>query len=206
MIVALGSTREPKIRAVRNALALIKESVPDFGDGRYQLVSRAAPSGTSPTPQSTAELMAGARHRAESLLETLHSERETPDLSIGLEGGIGSESGLDGRSRIFFLESWAYVTNGSRSAFGSSGCLPLPEDVVEAVVNRGEDLGPVADRLYEQKDVAGHQGTFGILTKELVTREDAFVRSLLHALAPFYNQTAYAVKDGLDASCPPALG
>ena len=206
MIVALGSTRKPKIRAVRRALALIMESVPAFGHGSYQFVSRATPSRTSSTPQSTAELMAGARHRAESLLEMLRSEREAPVLSIGLEGGIGSENGLDGSPRLFFLESWAYVTNGHRCAFGSSGCLPLPEDVVDAVVNRGEDLGPVADRLYEQKDVAGHQGTFGILTTELVTREDAFVRSLLHALAPFYNQTAYGVKDSLDAGCPPWLG
>lgn len=203
MIVALGSTREPKIRAVRRALDLIKVSVPTFGDGAYQLVSRATPSGTSPTPQSTEELMAGARHRAESLFETLRSEGEAPLLAIGLEGGIGSENGLGGTPRLFFLESWAYVTNGRSSAFGSSGCLPLPEEVVDAVVNRGEDLGPVADRLYEQKDVAGHQGTFGILTKELVTREEAFVRSLLHALAPFYNETTYGVKDRSDAGCPP---
>jgi non-canonical (house-cleaning) NTP pyrophosphatase len=67
--------------------------------------------------------------------------------------------------------------------------------VIEAVVNRGEDLGPVADKLFEQVDVAGHQGTFGILTADLITREDAFVRSLLHALAPFYNRAAYKVKE-----------
>ena len=196
MIVALGSTREPKIRAAQRALTLIKERIPAFLAGDYQLLSRAAPSGTSPTPQSTAELMAGARNRAESLIQTLSSEAQAPDLSIGLEGGIGSETGLDGKSRLYFLESWAYVTNGRQGVFGSSGCLPLPDDVVEAVVNRGEDLGPVADKLYEQEDVAGHQGTFGILTADLITREDAFVRSLLHALAPFYNQSAYRVKDG----------
>jgi non-canonical (house-cleaning) NTP pyrophosphatase len=69
--------------------------------------------------------------------------------------------------------------------------------VIEAVVNRGEDLGPAADKLFEQEDVAGHQGTFGILTAELITREDAFVRSLLHALAPFYNRAAYRVKESL---------
>ena len=36
------------------------------------------------------------------------------------------------------------------------------------------------------------KGTFGVLTADLVTREEAFVRALLHALAPFYNASAYA--------------
>jgi inosine/xanthosine triphosphatase len=195
MIVALGSTREPKIRAAYRALNLIRERVPAFLQEDYELVSRSAPSGTSPTPQSTSELMAGAKNRAEALIRTLSLESRPPDLSIGLEGGIGSESGLGGQSRLFYLESWAYVTNGRRGVFGSSGCLPLPDAVIEAVVNRGEDLGPVADKLFEQEDVAGHQGTFGILTADLITREDAFVRSLLHALAPFYNQAAYRAKE-----------
>jgi non-canonical (house-cleaning) NTP pyrophosphatase len=97
----------------------------------------------------------------------------------------------DGEQPSFLLESWAYATDGVDGFFGSSGCLPLPRYLVEAVVEKGEDLGPAANRIFEQEDVAGRQGTFGILTADVITREEAFVRAVLHALAPFYNRATY---------------
>jgi non-canonical (house-cleaning) NTP pyrophosphatase len=138
--------------------------------------------------------MGGAKHRAEKLFDTLTAEGEKEILSLGLEGGLVSEVGGNGAERLYLLESWAYVTDGVHGFFGSSGCLPLPEALVTAVIDCGEDLGPAADELYRQRNVAGRQGTFGILTGEVVTREDAFVRAILHALAPFYNRNAYDVQ------------
>ena len=61
------------------------------------------------------------------------------------------------------------------------------------MLDRGEDLGPAADRYFERRDVAGHEGTFGVLTNGIITREEAFARSMLHALAPFYNAGAYSL-------------
>jgi non-canonical (house-cleaning) NTP pyrophosphatase len=61
------------------------------------------------------------------------------------------------------------------------------------VLGRGEDLGRAADHYFERRDVAGHEGTFGVLTNGVVTREEAFARSMLHALAPFYNAVAYSL-------------
>lgn len=191
MLVALGSKKEPKVRAAQRAFSMLQDHVPGFLDGEFRLIARAAPSGTSPTPRSTVELMAGARNRAETLLKSLRAEGKTPDLSLGLEGGLVSEVGVDGQQTLFMLEAWAYATNGTLGSFGSSGCLPLPNELAEAVIERGEDLGPVADRYFHRENVAGRQGTFGFLTAEIVTREEAFVRALLHALAPFYNRIVY---------------
>jgi non-canonical (house-cleaning) NTP pyrophosphatase len=91
-----------------------------------------------------------------------------------------------------FLESWAFVTDGTRGFFGGSGRIPLPDELASAVLERGEDLGPAADRFFQRRDVAGREGTFGVLTGGVITREDAFARSMLHALAPFYNEVAYS--------------
>ena len=191
MIVAVGSTRGPKVEAVRRALSILKERFPGFFRDELRLIARAVSSGTASTPLSTSELMEGAQRRAQGLFEILAEEGTVPKLSIGLEGGLRSESeGLE--EPVVSLEAWAYATDGVSGFFGSSGCLPLPRELVEAVVGRGEDLGPAADKFYGQQDVAGRQGTFGVLTADLVTREEAFVRALLHALAPFYNASAYA--------------
>jgi non-canonical (house-cleaning) NTP pyrophosphatase len=194
LIVAIGSTRGPKVEAVRRALTILKERFPGFFREDLRLIARAVRSGTASTPLSTAELMEGAQTRAQGLFEILSEEGTVPALSIGLEGGLRSETadGID--QRVVSLEAWAYATDGVSGYFGSSGCLPLPDELVHAVVERGEDLGPAADKFYGQQDVAGRQGTFGVLTADLVTREEAFVRALLHALAPFYNASAYAAR------------
>ncbi len=194
MIVAVGSTRGPKVEAVRRALAILRKRFPHFLPGAVQLIARSMPSGTSSTPRSTTELTAGARNRAKTLFEVLSSEGTVPSLSLGLEGGLLSEVGLDGNRSCFLLEGWAYATDGVRGFFGSSGCLPIPDHLAEAVVELGEELGSAADKLYRQTDIAGRQGTFGVLTADVITREDAFVRALLHALAPFYNSKAYVCR------------
>ena len=199
MIVAIGSTRGPKVEAVRRALSILKERFPGFLRDDLRLIARTVSSGTASTPLSTAELMEGARTRGQALFETLSEEGTVPALAIGLEGGLRSETAAGRDEPVVSLEAWAYVTDGVNGFFGSGGCLPLPEELVLAVVDRGEDLGPATDKFYGQQDVAGRQGTFGVLTAELVTREEAFVRALLHALAPFYNASAYARRDRSEA-------
>ena len=205
LIVAIGSTRGPKVEAVRRALAILKERFPGFLSDDLRLIARTVPSGTASTPLSSRELMEGARTRAQGLFEVLTEEGTVPALSIGLEGGLRRETGEGDIEPVVLLEAWAYATDGVHGFFGSSGCLPLPGELVRAVLEDGVDLGPAADEFYGQQDVAGRQGTFGILTAELVTREEAFVRALLHALAPFYNASAYATRIE-DASRPSKKG
>jgi inosine/xanthosine triphosphatase len=184
-VVALGTTRAPKVRAVRRALSEIRGRFPRFLAGEIRLEPRSVPSGVPETPRTTTEAMSGARSRAEGALRQVLSEGLQPALGIGLEGGVVAESGLS------FLHSWAYVTNGAEGHFGSSGSVPLPPELVRAVMEEGEDLGEAADRYFERREVAANEGTFGVLTGMMVSREEAFARSLIHALAPFYNAVAY---------------
>ena len=76
MILAVGTTRDPKIRAVRRALDVLSQSFPDFLNQELQLVARSTPSGAPATPCCTAELMGGARYRAEKLFDALRTEGE----------------------------------------------------------------------------------------------------------------------------------
>jgi len=157
LIVAVGSTRGPKVEAVRRALAILKERFPGFLGDDLRLIARAVPSGTASTPLSSAELMEGARKRAQGLFEVLSEEGSVPALSIGLEGGLRTETAEAGDEPVVSLEAWAYATDGVKGFFGSSGCLPLPSELVRAVLEDGADLGPAADEFYGQQDVAGRQ-------------------------------------------------
>src|ERR1700683_4457267 len=66
IIVAVGSTRKPKLRAVTEALkAFAPKLVPDAD---FEVVGVEVESGVSSTPSCCEELMRGARQRVEALV------------------------------------------------------------------------------------------------------------------------------------------
>src|ERR1700691_1700009 len=74
IIVAVGSTRKPKLRAVTEALnAFAPKLVPD---GDFEVVGLEVESGVSPTPTSSEELMRGARQRVETLVQLARETRK----------------------------------------------------------------------------------------------------------------------------------
>ncbi|MGC2831165.1 MAG: DUF84 family protein, partial [Candidatus Acidiferrum sp.] len=86
IIVAVGSTRKPKLQAVTKALsAFAPKLVPD---GDFEVVGVEVESGVSPTPSSCEELMRGARHRVEALVLLARETRKPWRFFIGLEGGL----------------------------------------------------------------------------------------------------------------------
>lgn len=186
IIVAVGSTRRPKLDAVRAALATAGPHL--RGDAQFEVVGVDVPSGVGHTPLSRDDLMAGARQRAEALRK-IARERGVPwKLFAGLEGGLDVLE-QDGR-RLVFLESWAYVsdTNG-RSAFGRSGGVMIPEELARRVVDEGIELSTAIDAFAGQRGVRDAQGAWGVLTHNLITRQEAFRVAVVSALAPFFGRT-----------------
>src|SRR5271170_3765504 len=105
VLVAVGSTRQPKLNAVSEALRAFG---PALAPGvEIRVVGEEVPSGVGHTPLSRAELMAGARGRAEALVRLARERQETWRYFVGLEGGLDVVH-EDGR-RLAFLESWAFV-------------------------------------------------------------------------------------------------
>lgn len=189
MLIAIGSTRGPKVEAAKEVMLLLKSrffSKPDD----LEFIERAVPSGVPEMPLSLHELMAGARNRAEHLRHELAAEKTSPHFFIGLEGGFVVTE-VNGK-RECFLQNWAYVSDGRRGAFGASGAIPIPKAIAVEVIDRGRELAQVIDEFSQRSDVRSNEGTWGILTRDLISRKDAFKIALLNALAPFYNPRAYS--------------
>jgi non-canonical (house-cleaning) NTP pyrophosphatase len=82
IIVAVGSTRKPKLRAVTEALkAFAPKLVPD---GDFEVVGLEVESGVSLTPSSSEELMRGARQRVERLVQLARETRKPWRYFVGL--------------------------------------------------------------------------------------------------------------------------
>jgi inosine/xanthosine triphosphatase len=189
IIIAVGSNRRPKLNAVREALDLIGPSF--WEEAQFEIFGVEVPSGVRHTPLSREHIMKGARQRAEALLQLAREKNEPWRFFVGLEGGLDvmRENGL----RQVFLENWAYVSDGKGpGAFGRSGAVLIPEPLARRVVDQGVELAEAIDAYAGGHGIRDAQGAWGVLTRNLITRQDAFRIALVSAFAPFFNREIYS--------------
>ena len=167
--IAVGSRRQPKVEAVRATLAEIDPRWP------WHIEAFEVESGVRETPLDREEIRLGARRRVENLIQQVPGF----DLYVGMEGGLESSGGS------VWLENWAYASDGVRGYFGSGGAVPLPPAIIEQTLRRGRSLAEVIDELAGRADIRSQEGTWGVLTRNLITRQHTFRDALVNALAPF---------------------
>jgi inosine/xanthosine triphosphatase len=211
IIVAVGSTRRPKLDAVTEALVSIRSAfaanqlAPELD---FEVAGAEVPSGVRHTPLSREDLMTGARQRAEALVQMARTENKPWKYFVGLEGGIDVVAGPDvmpnldvipdvdivreAGKRWVFLENWAYVTDGtSLGAFGQSGAVLIPDSLAKTVVDDGIELSEAIDAFAGRHNIRDAEGAWGILTRNLISRQEAFRVAVLNAFAPFFNRGVY---------------
>jgi inosine/xanthosine triphosphatase len=187
ILVAVGSTRRPKLSAVTQA---VQAFAPALGAGtEFEVVGFDVESGVSHTPSSRTELMRGARQRADALVHLAREKGEAWRYFVGLEGGLDVVPEDSGR-RVF-LESWAYVTDGAQGHYGRSGGVELPEALAHEVLEKGVELAVAIDRFAGAVGIRDAQGAWGVLSGNLITRQEAFRVAVVAAFAPFYNAKMY---------------
>jgi inosine/xanthosine triphosphatase len=178
--VFIGSTRPAKVEGARDALAAVARLDARFVQPDIQTHDLTA---IAPTmPMSVAEIVRGARVRARALVR-LPAFMSPADLAVGLEGGLDALV-IEGK-RLWMLETWAAVSDGSRWGLGAGPALMLPDAVAHRVL-AGEELGDVIDEL-AGVGVRGTRGAWGLLTCDAIGRRDAFRLAVTAALAPFFN-------------------
>lgn len=188
IIVAVGSTRRPKLNAVWEALTVFGPSID--AEAQFDVAGVEVQSGVTHTPLSRAEIMAGARQRAEALVRLRDARSEPWEFFVGLEGGLDVIA--NGDARVVFLENWAYVSDGKRGAFGQSGAILIPESLAKRVVDEGVELAQAIDEFAGGRGIRDAQGAWGVLTRNMITRQDAFRVAVINAFAPFYNRELYS--------------
>lgn len=183
MKIAVGSTRESKLSAVRSGLARIAEVVPGWSDA--EIVGRAIEFDAPPMPLSDEQLIDGARARAFAVQASLAAESSFADYCVGMEGGFHTLSIQN--IQHTFLRGWVCVADGEREFFGSTGSISVPTWLARRVIDERRELGAVIDEVTREKDVRSRQGTWGVLSLDLITRSASFETAVIAAFAPFYN-------------------
>ena len=157
----------------------------------FNVVGVDVPSGVSHTPASRAELMAGARNRANAVAALGRQHGEDWRYFVGLEGGLDVVH--DNGRRIAFLESWAFVADAAgHESWGHAGGVALPESLAAEVLDRGVELSVAIDAFAGRQGIRDAQGAWGVLTQDLITRQDVLRTAVINAFAPFFNAAAYS--------------
>jgi len=160
-----------------------------FGAGTNEVSGYEVDSGVSHTPTSREELMLGARQRAEALEVKLRGAGVVVDFFVGVEGGL--DVVIEGGVRRVFLESWAYVCNRERGHYGRSGGIELPPALAESVLSQGVELATAIDEFAGAVGIRDGQGAWGVLSGNLISRQDSFPIAAIAAFAPFFNVAIY---------------
>lgn len=132
-------------------------------------------------PLTMDEIVDGARARARALLDVKEAPGTPVRLAVGVEGGLAPLAS----GGAWTLQTWAAVSDGGRWSCGGGPSLLIPDSIARRVCD-GEELGDVIDEL-AGSSVRGTRGAWGVLTRDLIDRRDAFRLAVLAALAPFYN-------------------
>jgi non-canonical (house-cleaning) NTP pyrophosphatase len=191
MIIYVGSTRSAKLDGTRLALEAIGAIDARFRD--VDLRARDLTAVAPRMPMTEAEIVAGARVRVEALLKLAREDGAPGAIAIGLEGGLAPapDGGGPGWPQ-HTLRAWACASNGRRSGLGAGGAIAVPDDIVREVA-AGRELGDVIDER-AGFDTRSTRGAWGVLTRDLFGRREAFRTAVLAALAPFYNTDLYELQ------------
>jgi len=177
--ILVASARPAKVEAVRAAIDRITSI--DLRFTSFTLQTADAGAAAPAMPMSDRETLAGAIARAQVVARTA----SPPFLALGLEGGLAPLPGVAGT----MLVSWAAATDGTRWGYGCGGSILVP-DAIAREVRAGRELGDVIAEMAGEA-IRGTRGAWGLLTRDLIGRRDAFTVATLAALAPFYNAGAY---------------
>lgn len=168
MKVAVGSTNPVKINATKQAFAKV------WPKKKWEIVGVEVGSGVSSQPLSDEESLKGAKNRAKAAIKIAKA-----DFGVGLEGGIHETNGL------WFDTGWAVVVDKKGTlGIGTSIRMQSPPSMMK-YVKKGMELGDVDDMFFGKKNTKHKQGHFGLMSKGVLMREEAYQHGVISALVRF---------------------
>lgn len=178
--VAVGSTNEAKIRAVRNVFAQV------FG---LVEVTSVEPSGQAKKQPMEDQTIEGAIVRAKEALA-----RTSADFGVGIEAGLFFNRAL---GKYLDVQYCVVVDASDHMTVGHGPGFEYPPEVVRSVL-QGGTVGDTMSRITGIDDIGRKQGSIGYLSEGLMDRTSLSEIAVLMALIPRIRRELY--EEGYQAS------
>lgn len=175
MLIAIWSTRKPKIEAVESAIW----SCPYFHWQKIEYRTQKVNSNVSDMPLNTEEIM----HWAKNRVKNLRIEIDNADFYIWLEWWT---SKIWNRCFLF----WAtYIEDQNwKWYYGFSPMMEIPENIIKELYTHKRDLWDVIEELSDKNDVRSNNWTLWELSDDMIKRAESFHISIQAAISPFFNK------------------
>lgn len=155
MEFVIGSTNNAKVKA---ATVIVNRYFPGS-----RVTSVDVASGVNSQPFGDEETRNGALNRARNAALT-----SVNAIGIGLEGGVRM---LEGE---MYLCNWgAFVLPTGKSYTAAGAQIPLPTEIAKGIKS-GKELGIVVDDYFHDQGIRHSEGAIGMLTAQIVTRDQLF--------------------------------
>ncbi len=190
MLIVIGTLNRAKTEGFKKAVDTISKNINDPLWNTIEYNSVETSSGVSSRPLSTDEMINGAINRARDALKKVPNA----DFSVGMEGGVYTNSfGTYLGAWIAIIKNSQNTTNHKEEiGLGCSAFIEIPKDFAERL-NNGEEMGPLMQELMNDKNnnIRHSNGTSGVLTSDLYTRNMEFEHATICAFAKFLNPQMY---------------
>lgn len=173
--VIISSKNPVKVNAAKNGFHKV------FSNEQFEFEGCLVPSGVSDQPMSDNETFIGAINRVRNARE----EFPDSDYWVGIEGGIQRI----GDEMMSF--AWIYIQSKDGMVGKSrTSTFYLPSKVMK-LIEEGYELGDADDIVFGKSNSKQINGSVGILTGDIITRESYYIEAIVLALIPFINKEIY---------------
>lgn len=156
-----------------------------FPEEKFLVETISTPSGVKDQPSSDEETMAGALNRALNAASAV----DQADYWVGIEGGI--EDGEKGMEAFAWIVVHGKTLDGSfYTGKGRTGTFFLPLLVAD-LIRQGKELGEADDIVFNRSNSKQENGAVGILTGNIIDRQQFYEQAVILALIPFKNPALY---------------
>jgi inosine/xanthosine triphosphatase len=157
-----------------------------YPENLYAAHGISVPSGVPEQPFTDSETLLGAMNRAQNA----RSKEPNADYWIGIEGGIAIENpdSLPGQSASSMQSfAWVVIINSDgRIGRARTATFYQPEEVAK-LVRGGMELGHADDVVFGKVNSKQVNGSVGLLTGDVIGREQYYEQAVILALIPFKN-------------------
>lgn len=183
MIVAVGSTNEAKVLAVKESLS----ASPRFSNAK--IVSLSASSDVSSQPLSLQETILGAKNRAKNAFNNC----EGCAYSFGIESGLMESPEV----ATGYLHTCAgCIYDGTRYYIGLSTGFEVPPQILTLLLENKMDLSQACleSGISHNSNIGSTEGLIGVLTKGKIDRKEYSRQCILTALLQLENAEWYIIE------------
>ena len=170
MKVGIGTKNPLKVKVVKDIFKI--------AFGKIELYAIDVDTEVSIQPKEE-EILEGALNRAKKALRD-------NDFGVGIEAGT-----MELDKRIFVTGYCVIIDKNGKYTIGSQPIFELPK-VFRKRIEVGEELGGLADEYFKTKNLKQSVGAVGILSNNLITREDLMRLAVLTALIPWISKNVYS--------------